>query len=520
MPDTATGLVDRPPLVLSERDNVAVLAARAEAGSDPLGVGAPLSAAIAPGHKIARRAIGAGEPVVKYGQVIGYATVAIAAGTHVHSHNCEIGEHERAYRISDKLDEARAAIPRLDQVTIAESFLGYPRTDGRAGTRNMIALVATVNCSATVVRRAADILNASGMLDEWPNIDGVVAFAHGTGCGMSSSGPGWEILQRVLWGHATHPNVGAAVFVGLGCEVMQVARMKALYSDGAETRFHGLAIQENGGTHATIERIVETVRELLPEVNRTARRPVPVAALKLGLQCGGSDGWSGITANPALGIACDLLVAQGATVVLSETPEIFGAEQLLLSRAASQEVADRLIERIRWWEDYAAQNGASLDQNPSPGNKAGGLTTILEKSLGAVAKAGATPLNEVVGYGEQVKGPGLVFMDTPGYDPVSATGQIAGGCQLVAFTTGRGSAFGSKPAPTLKIATSDRLYRAMREDMDVNAGEVLETGVSLAEKGREIHDRLIAAASGEQTKSEALGLGDHEFVPWQIGAVL
>lgn len=505
-----------PPLVLAPADGVAILTAPAAAGADPLGLGAPLAGPVPAGHKIARRAIAQGEPIVKYGQVIGLATRPIAAGEHVHGHNCAFAGLARDHAIGARLAQARAAIPAGEPQA---GFLGYHRPDGRVGTRNHIALVATVNCSATVVRRAADILNASGLREDHPGLDGVVAFAHGSGCGMAGDGEGAELLERVLWGHATHPNVGATVFVGLGCEVMQIARLKARHG-GDTSGFHGLTIQETGGTRATIERIVAMVRALAPEVAAARRAPAPASALRLALQCGGSDGHSGITANPALGRACDLLVAQGGTAVLSETPEIYGAEQLLLERAASREIGDRLLARLRWWEDYAARHGASLDQNPSPGNKAGGLTTILEKSLGAVAKGGSTPLTDVLAYGERVATPGLVFMDTPGYDPVSATGQIAGGCQVLVFTTGRGSAFGSRPAPTIKVATTDALFRAMPDDMDINAGEILTGSSDVDAKGREIFARVLAVASGETTRSEALGLGDHEFVPWHIGAVL
>lgn len=511
-----TETLERPwTLLLHADDTVAILTEPGRAGERPLGTGVALTGQVARGHKLARRDHAEGAPVIKFGQVIGYATQPIAAGEHVHAHNCAIGAHDQDYRIGADLAAARALVPTVAPRT----FMGYRRANGQAGTRNYIALVSTVNCSATVIRRAADRINTSGVLADYPAIDGVVAFAHTTGCGMASEGPGFDNLQRVLWGHAAHPNVGAALFVGLGCEVMQIARLKARFGAGAE-RFHGLTIQDTGGTARTVERIVEGVLALLPEVGKAAREPIPASELRLALQCGGSDGFSGITANPALGAASDLLVGMGGAVVLSETPEIYGAEQLLLRRAVSPEVGARLIERIRWWERYVEINGGSLDNNPSPGNKAGGLTTILEKSLGAVAKAGRTPLADVFAYGETVRGPGLVFMDTPGYDPVAATGQIAGGCQLVAFTTGRGSAFGSKPAPTVKIATNDRLFETMRDDMDVNCGDVVSAGVSIEAKGAEIVDRLLAVASGEKTKSEALGLGDNEFVPWQIGAVM
>lgn len=504
------------PVVLNPQDTVAILTARAAAGDTPLGTGSPLEAMVPTGHKIARRDIAEGEAIIKFGQIIGYATAPIAAGQHVHTQNCAIGAHDQDYKAGADLDQARAAIPAI----APRSFSGYRRADGSAGTRNFIALCATVNCSATVVRRAADILNNDPLLDDYPEIDGVVAFSHGTGCGMASEGPGWENLQRVLWGHATHPNVGAAIFVGLGCEMMQVARMRQRFGADGQERFHGLTIQEVGGTTKTVETIVAKVRELLPEVNRVQRETIPASALRVALQCGGSDGMSGITANPALGVASDMLAGLGASAVLAETPEIYGAEQLLLRRAADGETADKLIERIRWWERYTEMNGGSMDNNPSPGNKAGGLTTILEKSLGAAAKGGATPLTDVLMYGESVTKPGLNFMDSPGYDPVSVTGQIASGCQVVVFTTGRGSAFGSKPAPTIKLATNSRLYETMRDDMDIDCGEVIDKGVSVAAKGEEIFDAILAVASGTKTKSEALGLGDNEFVPWQIGCVM
>ena len=504
------------PLVLHPADNVAVLTARAAAGCDPLGLGAPLAGPVAAGHKLARRAIAAGDAVTKFGQFIGAATADIAAGGHVHTHNCAFAGPDQAYAVGADLAAAEAAIPSMAPLT----FEGYLRADGRVGTRNCVALVATVNCSATVIRRAAAELTASGLLEGYAHVDGVVALAHGTGCGMAASGPGFDILERVLWGHAVHPNVGATVFVGLGCEVMQIARMRARFGDAGTDRLHALTIQDTGGTRATIDAIVAHVAAILPEVDRARRSPQPMAALRVALQCGGSDGFSGITANPALGVASDLIVAQGGTAILSETPEIYGAEQLLLRRAASRAVADRLIGTIRWWEAYAAQNGGSMDNNPSPGNKQGGITTILEKSLGAAAKGGSTPLRAVYGYAEPVTEPGLVFMDTPGYDPVSATGQIAGGAQVVVFTTGRGSAFGSKPAPTIKIATSDALFARMEGDMDLNAGDVVSQATGLAAKGREIFDLIRATASGQTTKSEALGLGDNEFVPWQLGAVM
>lgn len=500
---------------LHATDNVIVLVRAFGAGERPAGAGVALERLVPAGHKIATAAIAEGAPVIKFGQIIGYASRSIAEGEHIHTHNCVMGAHDQSYRVGEDYRP-------IDFVPERErpNFLGYRRSDGRAATRNYIALCATVNCSATVVRHIADHFKRPGALADYPNIDGVIALAHGTGCGMAGSGEGYDTLQRVLWGHATHPNVGAAIFIGLGCEVMQIGRMRSMFGSSGEERFHGLTIQETGGTAKTIAAGIEAIKALLPTVNAVERVPIPVSELVIGLQCGGSDGFSGVTANPALGAATDILVRNGGTALLSETPEIYGAEQLLVRRAQSREVGEKLIERIRWWENYTAMNGGSMDNNPSPGNKAGGLTTILEKSLGAAAKGGTLALSDVLLYAEKVRKPGFVFMDSPGYDPVSATGQIASGSQIIVFTTGRGSAFGSKPAPTIKLATNSAMYRQLKEDMDLNCGDIIEEGVSIEEKGRQIMDRIVAVASGERSKSELLGLGDNEFVPWQLGAVM
>lgn len=504
------------PLVLNPADNVAILTDVALGGADPLQLGTPLSNVVLSGHKLARAHIATGEPIRKFGHIIGYATQEINAGSHVHTHNCAFGEHGRDYQIGADLEHATKAIPSLEM----RHFMGYQREDGRVGTRNMIALCATVNCSATVIQKAADIVVRSGVLEHYPNVDGIAAFAHGTGCGMSIGSPGWDNLQRVLWGYATHPNVGAAVFVGLGCEAMQVDKMREMFGDDGSERFHALTIQGSGGTAETINKIVEQVKTLLPQVNAKQRQTCPASSLTVALQCGGSDGFSGISANPALGVAADKIVGLGGTVILSETPEIYGAEQLLLQRAINETVAQKLLDKIKWWEHYTAINDASMDNNPSPGNKLGGITTILEKSLGAVVKGGSTPLMGVFSYAEQITTKGFVFMDSPGYDPVSVTGQIAAGAQVVLFTTGRGSAFGSKPAPTLKLATNDPLFQAMTGDMDINCGDVISNGVSLEDKGEEILNLILETASGKPSKSELLGLGDHEFLPWQVGVVM
>ena len=432
----------------------------------------------------------------------------------MHTHNIEFRNTVADYEFATDL---RPVEPVAEAAR--DTFMGYRRANGKVGTRNYIAIVTSVNCSATAARMIAQAFGPDE-LAAYPNVDGVVAFVHGTGCGMAGDGEGFDALQRVMWGYARHANHAGVLMVGLGCEMNQIDWL--LEAMGIETGplFQAMNIQDVAGLKKTIEIGIEKVRAMLPEANKFQREECPVSELCVALQCGGSDAWSGITANPALGYACDLLVAQGGTGVLAETPEIYGAEHLLTRRAIDEKTGRKLVKLVRWWEDYTERNKGSMDNNPSPGNKKGGLTTILEKSLGAAAKGGTTPLTGVFRYGEPVTAKGFTFMDSPGYDPASVTGQIASGCNLVAFTTGRGSAFGSKPAPCIKIATNTQMYERMTGDMDINAGEMLSDGVSLEQKGREIYELLIRVASGEQSKSEAQGLGDYEFVPWQIGATM
>jgi len=466
------------------------------------------------GHKVATMAIAEGEAVRKYAQVIGYASHDIAAGDHVHTHNTDFRNTEADYEFSTDLRPI-AMVPK-DQ---RDTFMGYRRENGSVGTRNYIAIVTSVNCSATAARMIADHFTPD-IMAQYPHVDGVVAFVHGTGCGMAGDGDGFEALQRVMWGYARHPNHAGVLMVGLGCEMNQIDWLLDAWGIKQGPLFQAMNIQNVAGLRRTVELGIEKVAGMLPLANEAERTPCPASELKVALQCGGSDAWSGITANPALGYACDLLVAQGGTGVLAETPEIYGAEHLLTRRAVDRVVGDKLIGLICWWQDYTTRNRGSMDNNPSPGNKKGGLTTILEKSLGAAAKGGTTPLTGVYRYAETVTAHGFTFMDSPGYDPASVTGQIAGGCNLVCFTTGRGSAFGSKPSPTIKVATNSEMAARMSEDMDVDAGTILSGGVSVAQKGREIYEMFLAVASGEASKSEAQGLGDYEFVPWQIGAVM
>ncbi|MCT8997615.1 UxaA family hydrolase [Chelativorans intermedius] len=497
---------------LDDTDNVVTVTRALEAGVEI--EGARTASLVPRGHKVAVRAIARGEPVRKYAQIIGYAACDIAPGEHVHTHNLEFRNVAAEYDFATDLRPV-AMVPEERR----DTFMGFRRAGGRVGTRNYIAILTSVNCSATAARMIASAFGPEE-LARYPNVDGVVAFVHGTGCGMAGDGDGFEALQRVMWGYARHPNHAGVLMVGLGCEMNQIDWLLEAYGLERGPLFQTMNIQDVAGLRRTVEMGVEKVRAMLPLANEARRQPCPASELTVALQCGGSDAWSGITANPALGHACDLLVAQGGTGVLAETPEIYGAEHLLTRRAVDRAVGEKLVSLIRWWEDYTRRNNGSMDNNPSPGNKKGGLTTILEKSLGAAAKGGTTPLIGVYKYGEPVTARGFVFMDSPGYDPVSVTGQIASGCNLVVFTTGRGSAFGSKPAPCIKVATNTEMYQRMTEDMDINAGAMLTEGVSLEEKGREIYEMILRVASGERSKSEAQGLGDYEFVPWQIGATM
>ncbi|MGB3611605.1 MAG: altronate dehydratase family protein [Cellvibrio sp.] len=500
---------------LHKQDNVGVSKAALPAGITLIENDLTLRADIPAMHKVALVPIAKGEAIRKYGQVIGFAGTDIAPGDHVHTHNCVMGDLEKDYGF------CRNAVP-TDYVPEAQraTFQGYRRANGKVGTRNYVGILTTVNCSATVARAIAQHFTFSGELEQYPNIDGVVAFTHETGCGMRSDGEGYETLRRTFDGYARHPNFGGVMMVGLGCETMQVQRVMEESGLGGSKTFCAYTIQEVGGTRIAVEKGIETLRQMLPLVNEARRETVPASELTLAVQCGGSDAFSGITANPALGVAGDILVRHGGTVIYSETPEIFGAEHLLTQRAATPELAEKLLERIRWWEDYTERNGFELNNNPSPGNKVGGLTTILEKSLGAQAKSGSTQMTGVYLYAEEVKEKGLVFMDSPGFDPVSVTGQIASGANVVCFTTGRGSAFGSKPVPSIKLASNSQLYERMKEDVDINCGGVLDGEYTLEECGEKIFAEILAVASGEATKSELLGYGDNEFNPWKIGAVV
>ncbi len=502
-------------LLLNPTDDVAV-ARRRIAKGEPTGfAGLTANQLIPRGHKVALRAMPSGTALRKFGQVIGVATQDITAGDHVHLHNLAMSESGAEHEFAVETEESGMLSPDL-----CRSFMGYDRGAGGVGTRNYIGILTTVNCSATVSRYIADHFNRMGGLDGFDNIDGVVALTHGLGCAISAGSESYRYLTRTIQGYARHPNFGGIIMVGLGCETNQIQPILEHYKLEEGERFRTLNIQAMGGTRKTIDAACGMIREMLPGAAAARRTRQPLSGLKVALECGGSDGYSGITANPALGVASDLIVRNGGTTCLAETPEIYGAEHLLTRRAVTPEVGHKLMERIDWWRDYTARNGAELNNNPSYGNKQGGLTTILEKSLGAVAKGGSMPLKAVYEYAEIIDQPGFVFMDTPGYDPVAVTGQVAGGCNVVCFTTGRGSVSGWKPAPTIKIATNTEMYEHMREDMDIDTGGIAAGTESIESAGEKIFERILAVASGEKTLSEQFDYGDNEFVPWQVGAIL
>jgi altronate hydrolase len=505
-----------PVIRIHAQDNVVIARQQLLGGTVLAQEGVTVSGLVPPGHKVATTAIAKGQPVRRYDQIIGMATRDIAAGEHVHTHNLAFSDFAREHAPG-------AAAQPTAYVDQPATFQGIVRADGRVATRNYIGVLTSVNCSATAARAIADYFRRDvrpEALADSPNVDGVVALTHGMGCATASDGEELHVLRRTLGGYAKHPNFAAVLLVGLGCETNQITGLIAQEGLHENVKLATFNIQDTGGTRKTVEKGVALIQAMLPEANRVKREPVPLSHLTVGLQCGGSDGYSGISANPALGAAVDLLVRHGGTAVLSETPEIYGGEHLLTRRAVSVAVSDKLRARIAWWEAYTRRNNMQMDNNPSAGNKAGGLTTILEKSLGAIAKSGTTNLVDVYEYAQPITAKGFVYMDTPGYDPVSATGQVAGGANLICFTTGRGSAYGCAPSPSLKLATNTALWQRQEDDMDINCGGVVDGSETVQQAGERIFQMMIAAASGQYTKSEQHGYGQNEFVPWQLGAVM
>ncbi|WP_313620550.1 altronate dehydratase family protein [Achromobacter sp.] len=502
------------PLIrLHANDNVLIARHALELGMSLPALGLRVRAQVPGGHKIAANRIPAGAPVRKYDAIIGVAARDIEAGDHVHTHNLALTDFERDPAFCR---DARP-VALLDEAERA-TFQGFLRADGRVGTRNFIGILASVNCSATVIHHIAQHFTPD-RLAAFPHVDGVVAFAQTSGCGMSSPSEHFDVLRRTLAGYARHPNLAGVLIVGLGCERNQVASLVESQALEGDERVRTLVMQDTGGTRATIAAGIRAIEDMLPQADAARRSTVSASHLKIGLECGGSDGFSAITANPALGAAMDILVRHGGTAILSETPEIHGVEYMLTRRAVTPEVGQKLLDRLAWWEKYTAGHNAQFNGVVGHGNQQGGLANIFEKSLGSAMKGGTTPLQAVYEYAEPIDRAGLVFMDSPGYDPVAVTGQIASGANLICFTTGRGSMFGSKPAPTLKLASNSAMYARLEEDMDINCGAVLDGEVDIGQMGQRIFEHILRAASGAPTKSEALGLGNHEFVPWHLGIV-
>lgn len=500
-------------LTLSPSDNIAVALRQIDTGTSLAPSGMTAADKIPSGHKVALADIGAGQQIIKYGSVIGVATQDIPSGAHVHVHNVAMTSFHRNESFGENARETDI-LPLAERAT----FEGYRRAGGGVGTRNYVGIVTSVNCSASAAKLLAKEAERSGLLESFPGVDGIVPIVHGAGCCIGTDDEAFRKLQRAIWGYATHPNFASVLMLGLGCEANQIPLMLEAYGRPEDKSFNYYTLQSAGGTRKSIEKGLQWLETALAQAAEAKRETIDASHLSVALQCGGSDGYSGITANPALGHAVDLLVRNGGTAALAETPEIYGAENLLTDRAASPDVGQKLVDLLEWWEDYAAKHGSEMNNNPTPGNKMGGLTTILEKSLGAVAKAGSTNLNGVYQYGEKITAKGLVFVDSPGYDPVSLTGEVASGCNMICFTTGRGSCYGNKPVPSIKIASNSAMYHRMQDDMDINCGTIADGSETVAEAGQRIFDAILASASGRKTKSEELDIGDAEFAPWQTYA--
>ena len=503
-------MTPNPFIRLDPADNVVVARADVRAGTHAPAEGVVAREDVPAGHKIATRAIRKGEPILKYNTVIGYAAGDVEPGTRMHSHNITFGDVLKDYRFAQDYRPTQLLPPQE-----RARFQGIVRADGRVATRNYVGVFVVGNATATIARRIAAAFRGE-RLAAFPNVNGVVAYVHEGGVGVEISREGMEVLRRTLGGYVRHPNTGAALVIAMGDEDNALGEFMAHQGLAEGPRLKTLRVREAGGTRNAIEAGIALVGRMLPLANEARREPVSAEHIVVGLQCGGSDGFSGLSANPALGVAMDILVRHGGTAILSETTEIYGVEQTLTARAVSREVGQKLVDRMDWWLAHCKARDTQINGRVSPGNHSGGIANVLEKSLGGAKKAGNSPLMEVYEYAQPVAQRGFVFMDTPGYDPVSATGQIAGGANMIAFTTGRGSCFGSVPAPTVKLASNTPMYERMAGDMDVNCGTVIDGTATLEAVGREIFGRILRHASGEPTKSEALGVGENEFVPWPL----
>nr|WP_315416807.1 altronate dehydratase family protein [uncultured Pseudomonas sp.] len=498
---------------LDPNDNVIVARTAVAADVEVPSEGLTTLHDIPAGHKVVTTFLAKGDPVLKYNTIIGYAGEDVPPGTWMHSHNILFDEVVKDYAFAQGYQPTHY-IPPAERAI----FQGIVREDGAIATRNFIGIFVLGNAAGTVARKIADGFK-KGRLEAFPNVDGVVAYVHQQGDTMEASGEAIDMLRRTISGFIRNPNIAAALIVAQGSEVNDLLTFLRSENLQLGANLKTLIIDQEGGSQSAIIKGRELVAGMLSRVNEVRRQPVSAEHLIVGLQCGGSDGFSGLSANPALGAAVDILVRHGGTAILSETSEIFGVEQTLTRRACSREVGQKLVDRMNWWLEYNAGRDTQLNGKVSPGNNAGGIANVLEKSLGGAKKGGNSPLMEVYEFAQPVTEYGLVFMDTPGYDPCSATGQIAGGANMVMFTTGRGSCFGSTPSPTIKLASNTPMYERMVADMDINCGVIIDGIETLPELGQKIFEALLWHASGERTKSEISGVGENEFVPWPLAVM-
>lgn len=500
-------------IIVNPDDNVAVVKNQTSAGLTvvlPGGVPLTIGDAVPPGHRFATSDIPAGEFVRQYGQPIG-TSLGIARGEWV-THDNMTDDVPVVRNLPDDLHTPAPDYFPADQI---ETFAGFRRADGRVGTRNFVLIVPTSMCAsheATQISMMAEFLHYSR--EKYPNVDGVVAIPHNKGCGCQD-GSTLDVMMRTLSNYADHPNVGGVILIDLGCEKTNLSFVEKYLTKREkpiQKPVFKIGIQDVGGTQAAIEIGLAEVAKMLPEVNKCVREEFPVSELVLGVKCGSSDGFSGISANPALGYCSDLLVRSGGTVLLTEVPEFCGAEHILANRAKDSVIGRKIYAMVDWYKDYASKFGAVLNENPSTGNKAGGLLNITIKSLGAIVKAGTTRIEDCIEYAETPTARGINLMQGPGYDQESTPGLVASGATVVVFTTGNGTTIGNAITPVIKLASNNRVFERMANDLDISAGNVIEGTESIVEVGTRLFEHVRRTASGEiQAKAEILKHREFQF---------
>lgn len=501
IPQTAT--INEYAIIVDPNDNVAVV--KKSTFSDlevvlPNGKTVQVRGAVPPGHRFATRDISAGEFVLQFGQPIG-TSLGIRSGEQITHSNMT----NDVPIVRDLPENLHTPAPDYLPVDERGTFMGYKRPDGRVGTRNYVLIVPTSMCASHEAQQISTIAEFTlYSREKYPNVDGVVAIPHNKGCGCQE-GSTIDVMLRTLSNYADHPNVGGVILIDLGCEktnLAQVERYLLKREKSFDKPVAKIGIQDVGGTQAAIQQGLKEVEALLPKVNLTSREEVPVSELVLGVKCGGSDGFSGISANPSLGRAADMLVRSGGTVLITEVPEFCGAEHLLAYRAKDVETGRAVYRMVDWYKEYASKFGAVLNNNPSPGNIAGGLLNITIKSLGAIAKAGTTRIEGVVEYAETPTNRGVNLMQGPGYDQESTPGLVAAGATVVVFTTGRGTTIGNAIAPVIKLASNSPVFARMSQDLDLSAGGVIDGTETIDQVGKRVFERVCEVAGGLQAKAE------------------